>query len=359
MNAPSEFLVFFGTYGDSVHVSRFSASTGKLSSPVAYPAGRNPSFIALHPKLPVLYAINEQDESTVASFVFDPKTGALQTGSSVTFPGNGPCYVSIDKTGKAALVANYGSGNVAVLPVRPKGGLGTQLQSHQHKGKSINLNRQTGPHAHSFATDPSGKFALCCDLGLDKVFVYPLDAANATLGTPKEVNLKPGAGPRHFAFAPSSKGGSKGDARFVYVINELDLTVTAFAWEASTGAMPTMSELQTITTLPGKATSADSCADIHVHPNGNFLYGSNRGHDSIAIFQINKTTGILTALGHASTKGHIPRNFAIDPTGNFLLAANQESNNVVVFKIDTKTGALTATGEEITVPKPVCIAFKK
>jgi 6-phosphogluconolactonase len=347
MNAPSEFLVFFGTYGDSVHVSRFSSVTGKLTPPVAYPVGQNPSFVALHPKLPYLYAITEQAEGTIVALAIDTKTGALTPGNSVTFPGNGSCYVSIDKTGKAALVANYGSGNVAVLPVRPKGMLGPQLQSHQHKGKSVNPQRQEGPHAHSFATDPSGKFALCCDLGLDKVFVYPLDAANATLGTPREVSLKPGAGPRHFAFTP--------DAKFVYVINELDLTVTAFAWEAKTGAM---TEIQTITTLPRPMVSSDSCADIHVHPSGNFLYGSNRGHDSIAIFRIQKETGILTAIGHELTKGQTPRNFAIDPTGKFLLAANQGSDNVVVFKIDTKTGLLTATGEEITLPKPVCIAFK-
>jgi 6-phosphogluconolactonase len=347
MNAPSEFLVFFGTYGDSIHVSRFSSVTGKLTPPAAYPAGKNPSFLAVHPKLPFIYAVNEQEESTIASFSFDPKTGALQPGNSVTFPGGGPCYVSIEKTGKAALVANYGSGNVVVLPVRSKGVLGTQLQSHQHKGKSVNPDRQEGPHAHIFNTDPSGKFALCCDLGVDKVFVYPLDTAAPSLGTPREVSVKPGSGPRHFAFTP--------DARFVYVIKELDMTVVGFAWDGKNGAM---TEIQTITTLPRPAQAGDSCADIHVHPSGNFLYASNRGHDSIAIYKIEKNTGLLTAIGHESTKGQTPRNFAIDPTGKYLLAANQNSDNVVVFKIDTKTGLLAATGEEITLPKPVCIAFK-
>jgi 6-phosphogluconolactonase len=254
----------------------------------------------------------------------------------------------VDRTGKTVLVANYGGGSVAALPVDADGRLGKATSAIQHSGSSVDAQRQATPHAHSINVDPSNRFAVAADLGLDKLLIYRLDAAKGTLAPndPPSASVAPGSGPRHFAFHPNGQ--------FAYVINEMRCTVTAFAFDSQRGALR---EIQTITTLPHEVKEGYSTAEVQVHPSGKFLYGSNRGHHSIAIFAIDSATGKLNAVGHQSTGGKTPRNFAIDPTGQFLLAENQDSDNIVVFRIDTKTGELKATGHVVDVPSPVCVKF--
>jgi 6-phosphogluconolactonase len=254
--------------------------------------------------------------------------------------------MSVDATGRFVLVANYGSGSVCVLPIGRDGGLGDAADVVQHQGSSVNPRRQQGPHAHSITLDAANRYAFAADLGIDKVMVYRLDTASGKLipNDPPWAQVKPGAGPRHFDFHPSGK--------YAYLINELDSTITAFAYDASRGIIR---EIQTVPTLPADFRGASTCADVHVSPSGKFLYGSNRGHDSIVIFRIDEATGRLSYVGHELTQGKTPRNFAIDPTGTFLLAANQNSDTIVTFRIDQQTGKLTPTGHVAEAPMPVCL----
>jgi 6-phosphogluconolactonase len=256
--------------------------------------------------------------------------------------------VTVDKTGRFVLVANYFGGNVAVLPVLRDGSLGEATDMKQGAGSSINLERQEGPHAHCIVLDHANRFAYSCDLGTDKIMIFRFDSRRGKLNANKTpwVQLKPGAGPRHLTFHPSGK--------YAYVINELHATVTAFAYDRTSG---NLSEVQTVPTLPPGFTAANTSADIHISPGGRFLYCSNRGHDSIAVFNIDERNGELTFVTHESTRGNAPRNFAIDPSGAFLLAANQKSDNIVVFRRDLKTGRLSATGQVAQVPSPVCLKF--
>jgi 6-phosphogluconolactonase len=244
------------------------------------------------------------------------------------------------------LVANYGSGSIACLPIRPDGRLGEATSSIQHEGSSIDPRRQQGPHAHSINLDAAGRFAFVADLGLDEVLIYRFDAAKGKLtpNDPPSTKVAPGAGPRHFAFHPTG--------RYAYVINELSSTVTALRYDARQGSL---ASLQTVSTVPEGFDGRSTTAEVRVHPSGKFLYGSNRGHDSIACFAVDTATGKLTPIGHQSTQGKTPRNFGIDPTGSYLLAANQGTGNVVVFRIDPQTGMLRPAEQSITVPMPVCI----
>jgi 6-phosphogluconolactonase len=262
--------------------------------------------------------------------------------------GADPCYVSFDQTGKYLMVANYTGGNVSVFPIAPDGRIGLASAFVQHSGSGPNKERQEGPHAHYIATSADNRFAFAVDLGLDEVVVYRFDPAKGSLtpNDPPFAKLAPGAGPRHLAFHPNGK--------FAYVLNEVNSTVTAFAYDAKNGAF---SSLQTLSTIPKDFTAHNDTAEIVVHPSGKFLYASNRGHDSIAEFNIDPVKGTLTLAGDFSTRGKTPRNFALDPTGKVLLAANQESNNIVVFRIDQFTGALAATGQVAQVPAPVDIVF--
>ena len=254
----------------------------------------------------------------------------------------------VDKTGKDVLVANYDSGSVSVLPIQPDGKLGAATAFVQHQGSSADPQRQEGPHAHSINVDAANRFAFAADLGLDKVLVYRFDPAKGTLiaNSPPSVSVKPGAGPRHFAFHP---GG-----HYAFVINEMGSTVTAFSYDPAHGVLK---ELQTISTLPENFKGENSTAEVQVHPSGKFLYGSNRGHDSIAVFAIDPDKGTLSLVERQSTQGKTPRNFGIDPSGQYLLAANQDSGTVVVFRIDPQTGHLSPTGQVVEVPSPVCVKF--
>ncbi|QDU93868.1 lactonase family protein [Lignipirellula cremea] len=351
-------LVFFGTYtgGDDqgVFVYELDLKSGALTKLGASGGVKNPSFVELHPTADFLYAASEvashegKKSGAIAAFAFDRATGKMTKLNEQPSVGAGPCHVTVDATGQCVMAANYGGGSIVSLPINDDGSLGEPVSFFQHEGHG-GTPRQKGPHAHSINVDGTNTFAMAADLGLDKVLIYRLDPAKAKLtpNDPAFVKTAPGAGPRHFAFHPSNK--------FAYVINEIDNTVTAFAFDAKSGELTT---LQSITTLPADYTETSHTAEIRVHPSGKFLYGSNRGHDSLAIFTIDEATGKLTAAGHQSTMGSAPRNFNIDPTGQLLLVANQRTNNVVVFRIDQKTGQLTPTGVDIEVPSPVCVRFR-
>ena len=354
-----EHFVYFGTYtgakSKGIYVSRFDADTGKLSEPELAVETKSPNFLALDPTGKFLYAAGEMNNTTekrgaVSAFKRDTKTGKLTLLNQQLSGGNGPCHVSVDATGKTLLVANYGSGSIASFPVKTDGSIGEAATTIQHTGSSADPKRQAGPHAHFIVPSPDNRFALTCDLGLDKVLIYPFDAAAAKLATNNAsfAALAPGAGPRHLAFSA--------DGKFVYVINEMKLTVSVFTYDTKTAAM---TEIQTLSTLPAECVASDkfSCAQIVVHPRGKFVYGSNRGHDSIAVFSADTKTGKLTLIQNESTQGKTPRNFAIDPSGRWLLAENQNSDSVVVFAIDIASGKLKPTGQTITVGSPVCAVF--
>ena len=359
-SAASQFLVYIGTYtgakSKGIHVARLDATTGKLSAPVLAVETQNPTFLAIHPRLPALYsagrptlyAANEVGKGSVSAFSINKETGMLTLLNQQSSRGGGPCHVSVDGTGQCVLVANYGSGSIAALPVKEDGSLGEAAAFVQHEGSSVNKKRQEGPHAHWIDVSPDNKFAFACDLGLDKVMIYKLDAAKSSLepNQPPFVSVQPGAGPRHLAFHPNG--------RFACVINEMGSTMTAFSYDTARGSLK---ELQSLSTLPADSTNQNSTAEVEVHPNGKFLYGSNRGHDSIVIYAINEQTGQLTLVEHQSTQGKGPRNFAIDPTGQWLLAANQGTDNVVVFRVDAQTGRLKPTGQTLEVGAPVCVKF--
>ncbi len=345
--------VYIGTYtsGNSkgIYQLRLNTRTGALENLGLACAVENPSFLALHPTKPVLYAVGEMASGGVVNaFAIETGTGMLLRLNQQSSKGKGPCHVAVSKAGQNVLCANYGGGSVAVLPVDAEGRLREATAFIQHQGASVHPQRQEGPHAHSVTLDAAGRFVFAADLGLDKIMIYRLDEAQGAL-TPNEpayAALKPGAGPRHFAFHP---GG-----QFAYVVNELDNTVTAFSYDAASGKLET---LHSVGTLPADFNGENSTAEIRVHPSGRYVYCSNRGHDSIAIFSVDSASGRLTPLGHTPTRGRVPRNFNIDPSGEYLLAANQESGTVAVFHINLDTGLLEPLGDPMGVHTPVCVLF--
>jgi 6-phosphogluconolactonase len=356
--APASLTVYVGSYSapdkPAIHQLDLDLATGALRPRAATSGIANPSFLALHPNRQFLYAVSEVSEyegqktGSVAAFAVDPRTGGLTLLNRQASGGDGPCYISIDRAGRFALVANYGGGTAAVLPIGADGKLGPAVSVVRHQGSGPDKSRQEGPHAHSIDLDPAGRVALVADLGLDKVMVYGFGAAGTLTpnSTPFAV-LPPGAGPRHVAFG---KGGT-----FAYVINELSSTVATFAYDAATGGLESV---QNLSTLPPGYTGKSYPAEVAVSPDGRFLYGSNRGHESIASFAIDQSTGLLRPTGHTPTGGSWPRHFAIDPTGSYLLAANQKSDSVVVFRIDRATGALTPLPPRITLAAPACVIFR-
>ena len=344
-------LAFIGTYtgekSKGIYVADFNESTGKLGELRLAGEIKDPSFVAIHPSGKFLYAVTESGGS-VSSFALDPSNGSLKFLNKVSSKGNGPCFVNVDKTGKNALVANYGSGSVAVLPINSDGSLKESSSFIQHTGKGSDPQRQRGPHAHSVNLSPDNRFAIVADLGLDKVFVYKFDADKGiiTPNDPPAYEGKPGAGPRHFSFAP--------DGKHAYLINEMGLSITALDWDASKGVLK---EIETVSTVPTGVTGpANSTAEVLVHPSGKFVYGSNRGHDTMAAFKVG-AGGKLTLIQNISTQGNVPRNFRIDPSGKYLIAANQKTDNLVVYAIDQNTGMLKPNGSTGQVGGPVCIRF--
>jgi 6-phosphogluconolactonase len=357
---PKELLAYFGTYTNSgkskgIYCFKLDLASGKLTEVGVTEGIQNPSFVAISPHGNNLYAVSEVSEGgkptgAVTAFSLDRKSGKLTALNHQSSEGAGPCHVSVDKTGKCVLVANYGGGSVASYQIAEDGTLKPAASAIQHEGSSIDPNRQKEPHAHSINVSPDNRFAFAADLGLDKVLIYKLDPAKGTMvaNEPAFGETPKGGGPRHFAFRP--------DGRFAYVCNEMKSSVTAFAYDAEKGALR---EIQTISTLPTdqQDLKGNSTAEIQVHPSGKFLYCSNRGHDSLAIFTIDEKTGQLTAAGHQKTIGKTPRNFGIDPTGAYVIACNQSTHNVAVFKVDQATGKLSQVGDLVEIPAPVCVKF--
>jgi 6-phosphogluconolactonase len=353
--AKRKYLVFVGTYttkteSKGIYSFDFDEDTGKLTPKGVAAETPDPSWVAVHPGGKYAYAANEAGKaSTVSAFAVDAKSGKLTQLNQLPALGDDPCYLSFDKTGKYLLVANYSSGTIAVFPILADGRLGEHTAVMKDQGATgPNKDRQEAPHAHWIETSPDNRFALVADLGLDEVLVYKFDATNGTL-TPNEpafAKLKAGSGPRHAVFYPNGK--------FVFVVSELNSTATSFAYDVKKGALK---EIGTASTLPPGFSGRNDVAETTVHPNGKFLYVSNRGNDSIAIFSIDPGNRSLAPTGGIPTGGKEPRHFAIDPSGRYLLAENQFSNNIVVFKIDAATGGLTPTGQVVDVPSPVDLTF--
>jgi len=354
------YLVYVGTYTEEgsrskgIYAYRFDPATSEITSVGLAAKTINPSFLAVHPNHRFLYAVNEvgnykdQKSGAVSAFAIDHATGKLTLLNQVTSRGADPCYITVDKTGKYVLVANYSGGSVAVFPVLEDGRLGEASAFVQHTGHGRDPERQEAPHAHSIDVSADNRFAIVDDLGLDQTLVYRLDRAKGSLtpNKPPFAKADPGAGPRHFAFRP--------DGKFAYVINEMASTVSAFAFDGKAGVLR---PLQTISTIPKGFAAHNDDAEIEVHPSGKFLFASNRGHDSIAVFGIDSNKGTLSLVEYAPTKGKTPRSFEIDPTGSLLFAENEKSDNIVVFRIDQKTGHLTPTDQVLEVVEPVCVKF--
>jgi 6-phosphogluconolactonase len=356
----SNYLLYVGTYteeggkGKGIYAYRYDSATGQIAPLGLAAETTNPSWLALDPSGRFLYAVNElgnykgANSGGVSAFAIDRTTGKLTFLNQVRSRGADPCYLTVDHSGKFVLVANYTGGSVAVFPILADGKLGEASAFVQHTGRGPNSSRQEGPHAHSIVLTPDNRFAIVNDLGLDELLVYKFDSSKGTLtpNNPPFVKLAPGSGPRHFALRP--------DGKFAYVVAEMGHTVTVFSNDPST---ETLRRLQTISTLPAGFAGRNDDAEIEVHPSGKFLYASNRGHDSIAVFAIDAKKGTLRPVEYAPTGGKEPRNFAIDPTGRLLFAANQNSNKIVIFKIDRKTGRLAPTGQVMEVGSPVCVKF--
>ncbi|ATB33435.1 lactonase family protein [Melittangium boletus] len=353
---PSELWLYVGTYtsGDSegIYLCKLDMETGALERVGVTRDVVEPSYLALDPKGQYLYAVNEltdfggQPSGAVSAFSINPQSRELTFINQQPSQGGAPCFLEVDSKGAFLLVANYVGGNVAVLPIQAGGGLGAAVELKQHVGSGPHPN-QTEPHAHQARLDAANRHALVSDLGTDQIMIYRFDGERGTLtpGSPPSFSSKPGAGPRHLAFHPNG--------RFVFSINELNSTLTALAYDSERGVL---TELQTLSTLPAGFTGESYCADIHVSPDGGFLYGSNRGHDSIVVFSI-ASDGTLTYVEHVSTLINWPRNFAIDPTGSYLLVANQKGNTVVTFQRDARTGKLAPAGQPLEIPTPTCLVF--
>jgi 6-phosphogluconolactonase len=338
--------------GGGICQAELDSSTGELRLIGLAGEAKNPLFLALHPNHQYLFATCEIDAysasqgGAVAAFKIDPDTGELALLNHRSSEGAVPCHLSLDRNGKHLLVANYRGGNAAIFTIGDDGHLGQASAVVQHHGSSIHKVRQAAPHPHSINLDPANRFVLVADAGNDRIFAYRFDMASGTLtaNAPPSWKSKPGAAPRHLTFHPNGK--------WAYAINELDSTMTLLSYDADLGVFD---PIHTVTTLPSGTIVENLTAEVAAHPSGKFLYGSNRGHDSIAMFAIDQTNGRLTSLGHHPAGGRTPRNFVIDPSGKVLITALQDSNRIVVHKIDPKKGTLAVTKSEITIPQPVCI----
>jgi 6-phosphogluconolactonase len=365
-DAQNEWLMYVGTYtrrephvigrSRGIEVFRYSAADASMTHVTTVAGIANPSYLAIHPNGEYLYAVSEvadpvdgRPTGAVHAFRIERPSGNLQALNHQITGGAGPCYLAVDATGRAVVVSNYDGGSVALLPLLGDGTLGPASDFIQHEGSSVNPQRQKEPHPHSVNIDPTNRLVLVPDLGQDKIVIYELDLEHGRLAAHNAqpwARTKSGAGPRHVAFHPNGE--------LMFVVNELDSTVTSFGLNSEKG---TLHMIDSWPTLPEGFDGKSSCADIHVHPNGQYLYASNRGHDSIAVFAIDAGRGLLKPQGHTPTGGKTPRNFALDPTGQYLLAANQNSDDIHVLQVDARHGKLTPTGQKVEAPTPVCIKF--
>ncbi len=356
-SSDSQHLMYVGTYtretSAGIYAYRFDSESGTAEELGLVAEMREPSFLALHPTGQYLYAVSETDDfdedgsGSVVSFQVSANSGALTKLNEVSSRGGWPCHINVDASGRMLIVANYKGGNIASFPINEDGSVGEATSFFQHEGSSIH-ERQDQPHAHSADFSADNRFAFFSDLGLDQVKIYRADPSAATLAPhdPTNVTVEAGSGPRHLALHP---GG-----RSAYGVNELSSTVTVYDYDAEAGEL---SVAQTVSTLPEGFEGENYTAEIYVHPSGEFVYASNRGHDSIAVFALDPSTGRLTPKEQVSTNGEWPRNFTFSPNGRYLLVANQNSDNVVVFSIDSETGALIPTGIDLSIDAPVCLLF--
>ena len=356
-SSDSQHLMYVGTYtretSAGIYAYRFDSESATAEEVGLVAEMREPSFLALHPTGQYLYAVSETDDfdengsGSVVAFRISESSGALSKLNEVSSRGGWPCHLNIDASGRMLIVANYKGGNIASLPINEDGTVGEATSFFQHDGSGVHQ-RQDQAHAHSADFSADNRFAFFSDLGLDQVKIYRADPRAATLAPhdPSSVSVEAGSGPRHFALHPNG--------RSAYGVNELSSTVTVYDYDAEAGAL---SVAQTVSTLPEGFEGENYTAEIHVHPSGKFVYASNRGHDSIAVFAVDPSTGRLTPTEQVSTNGEWPRNFAFSPDGRYLLVANQDSDNIVVFSLDSETGALTATGTDLAIDAPVCLLF--
>jgi 6-phosphogluconolactonase len=361
---PNATLVYAGTYtkgkSKGIYVFRLQTENLEVSQNITLvPLGLageavNPSYLELDPKRRLLFAVNETDMfqgkpgGAVSVFSVDRSTGKLTLLNQQPSKGAGPCHLALDKDGRNVLVANYGGGSVTVLPVGPDGKLGEPSDFVQHSGKSVNPDRQAGPHAHCVTLDPANKFAFVCDLGLDKVMAYRFDSAKGKLtpADPAFTQVKAGAGPRHMVFRP--------DGRFAYVINELNSTITGFSYDPESGHLK---EIETVSTLPPYFDGKNTAAEIGIHPTGKFLYASNRGNETVVLFDVDRDKGTLTYIEEQGTGGKTPRQFGIEPSAKHLTIANQDTDTLLICRIDAGNGRLKPSGVFATVPSPTCVQF--
>ena len=358
--APMDDLVLVGTYTardatQGVYFYRMDPESGDLRPAGSAAVGANPSFLAIHPTRRWVYAVNEISSTDgrptggVAALALDAAAPALAVLGRRASGGAGPAYVSVDRSGRYALVANYGAGTAAALPIGADGNIGEATAVVRHAGSGPRADRQGAPHAHCILADPSNRFVLVTDLGIDRIMVYRFDDRAGTL-TPAPTPFaatRPGAGPRHLAFHPSRP--------IVYVINELDMTLGAYRWDAQAG---TLGEIATVPALAAPlAPGENTGADIHLSPSGRHLYATIRGANLLVVFAVDERAGTLTPVQEIPTGGNWPRNFGLDPSGRFLYAANQRSNDIVAFRVDAASGRLTPTGHRVQLPSPVCVRF--
>ena len=348
----ADVFVYFGSHraGPNVGFSlaHFDTETGRLTAPVFLQQAVAPAYFVIHPDGRHLYTCNSNPGKSVSAYSIDPATARLTFLNQKPSGGGDPSYVSLDATGRYLLLANYDGGSIAVFALAPDGSIGDRTAFVQHTGSSVNPQRQTHAYAHSIRVDPTNRFALVADLGLDKLFVYRFDAKTGKLepNEPPFGVVAPGSGPRHTAFHPNG--------RFLYLINEMASSIIRFGWDSKRGVL---TQFETVSTLPEGFQGTSACAELAVHPAGRFLYATNRGHNSIAVFSVDSNTGRLTLVQHVPTQGKTPRNFAFDPTARWLLVTNHDSDNAVVFRIDAGTGRLAQAGPPVPVPYPFCERF--
>jgi len=350
----TDYLVYAGTFtrgaSRGIYAYRFQTVNGKLKPLGVAAEASNPTFLVEHPSHRFLFAVNENSpQGDVSAFAIDPQTGKLTLLNQVASRGAGPCHLALDRTARWLAVANYESGSVAVFPVGSDGRLGQAVAFVQHHGSSVHPTRQKGPHAHCVLFSPDNRFLLAADLGLDQVLVYRFDAAKGSIApnAPPFATVLPGAGVRHLAFHP--------DGKLLFAIDELSSAVTVFRYDAAAGALE---RFDTVSMLPADFKGVSTAAEIAVNAAGTFLYGSNRGHDSIALLAVDPQRLSVSLMERTPTLGRTPRHFALDPTGAFLLAANQDSDSIAVFRVHPRTGELTPAGSVLAgTPNPVCILF--